>query len=191
MGNITCALCSPVISFLAAPRAGNISAMLSLLQADVSSAQACAAADKHLGRAGQTLSPLLRVQEIAGALLSLLQAALGSAQASAAARERLGRAVQTLSPIAGAALPPPPPAQAHAPALEPAQSSNGDLTGENANGVVAAGSDAAALAHSASMDDGVLRIPPSMAVLDRCELCCRVQQLAADHMLCILVPQTA
>ena len=122
------------------------------------------------------------MQEIAGALLSLLQAALGSAQASAAARERLGRAVQTLSPIAGAALPSLPPTQPRAPALEPAQSSNGDLAGENANGVVTAGSDAAAPTQSASIFDSVLKMPPSMAVLDRCGSCCGVHQLAADHM---------
>ena len=158
------------------------SVLLSLLPADVSSTQACAAAQERLCQAGQTLSPpLSRAQEIAGALLSLLQAARGSAQAAAAARERLRRAVQTLSPIAAAALPPQPPTQAQAPTLDPAQSSNGDLTGENVNGMVTAGSDAAALARTASMASSVLRIPPSMAVLDRCATCRRVHQLAADR----------
>ena len=99
--------------------------------------------------------------------------------------------MQTLSPIAGAALPPPAPAQPQAPAPEPAQSSNGDLTGENTNGVVTAGSDAAALAQSASMIDSVLRIPPSMAVLDRCATCCKSASWQLTTWLCSLLPQAA
>ena len=53
-----CALCSPVISSLTPAHAGMSAALLCALQADVSSAEACAAAEEHLGRAGQTLSPL-------------------------------------------------------------------------------------------------------------------------------------